>query len=219
MSSSADTNDLPKFITFEGSEGCGKSTQLQLTKQWLEEKGETVHCFREPGGTPLGESLRNLLKHDQAGENMDPLSEVLLFIASRTELIRKQIRPALTNGHWVLCDRFLDSTTIYQGIARGIGKEVTSQLNQIAVGDTLPTLTFFLALEPSIALERARARNPSVHDRMENEPADFYQAVHEGYRQLLLEHPQRIKEIDATPSPDKVFHLIQKEILNAFPCL
>jgi len=205
-----------RLITFEGSEGSGKSTQIERTEKWLCDQGASVLICREPGGTPLGESIRHLLKHDPVGDGMEPIAELFLFAASRAELVRKSILPALHAGQWVLCDRFFDSTTIYQGIARQIGTDITGAVNGIAAGPARPGLTLVFDLEPATALQRAKARS-AVPDRMEDEPLDFYEAVRQGYRQLARDEPDRVKCIDASRPADRIFESVQQEIRHGFP--
>jgi len=208
----------PKFITFEGSEGCGKTTQITLLADWLKQRGESVICLREPGGTPLGEVIRHLLKHDPAGHDMSPESELLLFTSSRAEIVRKVIRPALDENRWVICDRFHDSTTIYQGIARGLDLASVSAINKFALGDTLPSLTLFLDLDPEESRKRMlrRVRPLGENDRMESEPPEFYEKVIGGYRQLADNEPQRVKRIDANGDKNVVFTRILTEVQHAF---
>ncbi|MDB2311178.1 dTMP kinase, partial [Opitutales bacterium] len=126
------------FITFEGTEGCGKSTQIKALAERLQSEGKQVLQTREPGGTPLGEAVRNLLQHDAAGAGMSPEAELLLFTASRAQLTRERIIPAIAAGQIVLCDRFMDSTTVYQGVARQINTQAVATINQFAVGDARP---------------------------------------------------------------------------------
>ncbi|MDR0533029.1 MAG: dTMP kinase [Verrucomicrobiales bacterium] len=208
----------PRFITFEGSEGCGKTTQIALLTDWLKQRGETVICLREPGGTPLGEVIRHLLKHDPAGQNMSAESELLLFTSSRAEIVRKVIRPALTASQWVICDRFHDSTTVYQGIARGLDLDSVSAINNFALGNTLPSLTLFLDLDPEESRKRMlrRVRPLGESDRMESEPPEFYEKVINGYRQLANNEPQRVKRIDANGDKNVVFTRILTEVQHAF---
>jgi dTMP kinase len=208
-----------KFITFEGSEGCGKTTQVQLLADLLKQHGQPVICLREPGGTPLGETIRHLLKHDPAGLGMSAESELLLFTSSRAELIRKVIRPALAANHWVICDRFHDSTTIYQGIARGLGLAATAAINNFALGGTIPSLTLLLDLPPAEARARmlSRPRPVGQDDRMEKEPVEFYEKVINGYRQLANDETPRIKRIDATGDKAAIFARILTEVRHAFP--
>jgi dTMP kinase len=212
----------PLFISFEGSEGCGKSTQILLLHEWLQQRQQTVTCLREPGGTALGEQIRELLKHHPAGTDMAAESELLLFAASRAELVRKRILPELEKGSWVICDRFLDSTTVYQGIARQLDSASVSTINDFAVGLTLPTLTLVLDLparEAQIRMQQRRLNQNNQTDRMESEPLAFYEAVTEGYRQLAEQFPERIKLVPASGSRQDVFQSILKEITHAFPCL
>jgi dTMP kinase len=209
----------PKFITFEGSEGCGKSTQIQLLADWLKQHGQSVICLREPGGTPLGEVIRHLLKHDPAGHGMSAESELLLFTSSRAELVRKVIRPALIAKQWVICDRFHDSTSIYQGIARGLDLAAVSAINNFALGGTVPSLTLFLDLPAAEARARMlrRPRPVGQADRMESEPPEFYEQVIKGYHQLANDEPQRVKRIDANGDKNIVFAKILTEVKHAFP--
>lgn len=211
----------PAFITFEGGEGCGKTTQLERLATRLRGCGREVVALREPGGTPLGEAIRELLKHHPAGRGMSAEAELLLFAASRAELVRKCIEPALAAGRWVLCDRFLDSTTVYQGMARGLPEDAVRAVNQLAAGWCLPGLTLVLDMSPGPALERARARTArdGGADRMEAEGADFYEAVRAGFRRLAATDPGRIRLIDAAQAPDTVEQTIWKEVSGAFPDL
>ncbi|MFH1067577.1 MAG: dTMP kinase [bacterium] len=211
-----------KFITLEGSEGCGKTTQIELLATWLKEKNKPVVCLREPGGTPLGETVRRLLKHDPAGHGMCAEAELLLFAASRAELVRRVIQPSLEKGEWVLCDRFLDSTTVYQGIARGLDAKTVAAINHFAVASCLPDLTLVLELEAEEARRRLLRRpRPAglAPDRMESEPELFFQKVREGYQKLAKQEPQRVRLIPARGSRQEIADLIQKELRHAFPRL
>ena len=184
------------FISFEGGEGCGKSTQIRLLSERLREEGTTVLQTREPGGTPLGEAVRHLLQHDAAGEDMDSLAELFLFSASRAQHVTEKILPAINAGHTVLCDRFLDSTTAYQGAARKLDSRVVATINQIAVGDTLPDLTFLIDLSPEIGMQRVRARSNGELDRMEKEATEFFEAVRTGYLKMAASEPKRFVLLD-----------------------
>jgi dTMP kinase len=188
------------FLSFEGGEACGKSTQVAMLEQRLERQGLRALRLREPGGTPAGEQIRHLLQHDAAGENLVPEAELLLFAASRAQLVRERIRPALELGTWVLCDRFLDSTTVYQGVARRLPRADVEKINAFAVGETLPDLTILLDLPVDTAMQRLRQRGAEV-DRMEGAPLDFHEAVREGYRDLAAKNPQRIFLFDAALEP------------------
>ena len=192
------------FITFEGGEGCGKSTQIAALKARLEAMGKTVVQTREPGGTPLGESVRNLLQHDDAGQGMSPEAELLLFAASRAQHVRELIVPAIAEGQIVLCDRFLDSTTVYQGVARAIDSKKVDTVNQFAIGDTMPDLTILIDLPPEIGLARVHARSDGKLDRMENEAIEFFQAVRQGYLDLAKSEPKRFLVLDGSQSVEKL---------------
>jgi len=184
------------FISFEGSEGCGKSTQLKLLAERLEAEHRPFVQTREPGGTPLGEAVRELLQHHPAGENMTPESELLLFAASRAQLSRSSIAPALERGETVLCDRFMDSTTVYQGVARQLDPIAVAAINTFAVGDLEPDLTVLLDLDAETGLTRARAASDRP-DRMEREDLAFFNAVRQGYLSLAEADAERFLVIDA----------------------
>ena len=188
------------FITFEGGEGCGKSTQIAALKARLEAIGKTVVQTREPGGTALGESIRSLLQHDDAGQGMSPEAELLLFAASRAQHVRELIAPAIAQGQIVLSDRFLDSTTVYQGVARAIDSKKVETINQFAIGDTTPDLTILIDLPPEIGLARVHARSDGQLDRMENEAIEFFQAVRQGYLDSAKSEPKRFLVLDGSQS-------------------
>jgi len=210
-----------RFVTFEGSEGCGKSTQIAHTLTWLRSSGLTVHEVREPGGTPVGEKIRHLLKHDADGDHMKPETELLLFAASRSELVRHLILPALARGEWTVADRFHDSTTVYQGYARGLPMEDVAFINRFAIAKREPDLTLVFDLDPAEARNRAlrRARPVGQKDRLEDQDLKFYEAVAEGYRSLAKHQPQRVKLIDASGTREQIFTRIQEELRRAFPSL
>jgi dTMP kinase len=195
------------FITFEGPEGCGKSTQLLRLLERLRGMGKQVRHLREPGGTPIGEEIRHLLQHSSSSSGMTPQTELLLVNASRAQLVREVIRPALERGEIVLCDRFYDSTLAYQGYGRGIDLDLVRQITSFAVGETIPDLTLLLVLPVSISEERVSARNAegkNLPDRFEKEGRDFFLRVEEGYRRMAASEPLRIKLIDATTSLETV---------------
>ncbi|MFZ5806751.1 MAG: dTMP kinase [Verrucomicrobiota bacterium] len=208
-----------KLITFEGSEGCGKSTQVRMIADWLMSQNIPLICPRDPGATPLGEAIRNLLKFHSAGRGMSEKSELLLFAASRAELCKKVIEPALDAGKWIICDRFYDSTTAYQGNARGLDMRAVNVINSFAVGSCVPNLTIILDLEAAEARTRiAKRRTPKdKKDRMESEPDAFYEKVREGYRQIAQKELKRVRLISASGDPGPVFESIKREILLAFP--
>lgn len=195
------------FISFEGSEGCGKSTQIGRLAARLRDQGREVVQLREPGGTPIGEQIRNLLQYDASAAAMTPETELLLFAASRAQLVREVIRPAVDRGAVVLCDRFLDSTTVYQGVARALDRKDVAAINAFAVGETLPDLTLLLDLDSAEGRRRAASRKGPV-DRMEQEKEEFYEAVRRGYLALAEENKGRIAVIDASADIDAVEALV-----------
>jgi dTMP kinase len=210
-----------RFLTFEGCEGCGKSTQITSTLAWLRSAKLTVHEVREPGGTPVGEVIRHLLKHDPVGQSMTAETELLLFAASRAELVRQLIHPALARGDWIIADRFHDSTTVFQGNARGLPMEEVTFINRYAIAQREPDLTLVLDLDPAEARSRAlrRPRPAGQKDRLEDLDLGFYQKVAEGYRALAQREPKRVKLIDASGSREQTFAIIQKELRHAFSSL
>ena len=199
------------FITFEGSEGCGKSTQIARLAEHLRGGGREVVQLREPGGTPIGEKIRELLQYDASASAMTPESELLLFAASRAQLVREVIRPALKRGAIVLCDRFLDSTTVYQGVARSLKESAVARINDFAVDGTLPDLTLLLDLDAAEGRLRASARKGPV-DRMEQEKEEFYESVRRGFLELARSNPERIAVIDGSGNEKSVEHAITKVI-------
>jgi dTMP kinase len=208
------------FISLEGGEAVGKSTQIDRLAKRLTELGQKVIVTREPGGTPLGESIRHLLKHAPEGRGMTPYTELLLFLASRAELVRKVIMPALDQGQWVLSDRFLDSTTVYQGAGRLLPAEIVERVNAFTVGPNVPGLTLVLDLEPEAARERQirRAHPPGSgsFDRMEAEPLDFFQRVRQGYFDVAHAHPHRVKMVSAAGTIDETADLVWQEVAQTF---
>ena len=204
------------FITFEGSEGCGKSTQVARLIAHLQSEGVDLFVTREPGGTDIGESIRQLLQFAPEAQAMKPETEVLLFAASRAQLVREKILPAVARGCWVVADRFADSTTVYQGAARGLGVETVALLNQFAIADCQPDATFFIAVDVEIAQRRMRARGSTKADRMEQQPLEFYQRVERAYRELAAAEPKRIIVIDGAADPKKVEQEIWTQIVARF---
>ncbi|MEZ7842661.1 MAG: dTMP kinase [Opitutales bacterium] len=188
------------FITFEGTEGCGKSTQINALAARLQDQGQQVLQTREPGGTPLGEAVRNLLQHDEAGAGMSPEAELLLFTASRAQLTRERILPAIAKGEIVLCDRFMDSTTVYQGVARQIDTQAVATINRFAVGEARPDLTILIDLPPEVGMARVHARSDGQLDRIEQEAIEFFQAVRTGYLKLAESEPERFLVLDGSAS-------------------
>jgi dTMP kinase len=185
------------FITFEGSEACGKSTQIRMLAESLRKLGHEPLLLREPGGTAAGEAIRHLLQHAPEGEALTPEAELLLFAASRAQLVREKILPALAAGGIVICDRFLDSTTVYQGVARRIPASDTARINAFAVGNCMPNITFLLDLDHETSVARMQSANRKP-DRIERESSDFFQAVRNGYLSLAKENTERVVLLEAS---------------------
>lgn len=197
------------LISFEGLDGCGKSTQAHRLAQRLREQGYRVELFREPGATPLSESIRRLLL--ESATEITPLAELLLFNAARAQLVETALRPALESGAIVLCDRFDDSTTAYQGYGRGLPLEVVATCNRIATGGLKPAVTFFLDVPVELALRRSRGS-----DRLEQAGREFFERVRSGYWEIARQEPERVFCIDATRSPEEVhahiWHMLQPRL-------
>jgi dTMP kinase len=192
-----------RLITFEGGEGGGKSTHIKRVASQLRAAGRTVFVVREPGGTAVGEQIRHILQHSRESVAMVPATELLLFCASRAQLVREILIPALERGEIVICDRFFDSTTVYQGVGRQLAPAQVAAINNFAIGDCLPDLTIVIDLDPRIGLERARGRE--LFDRMENQSFDFHERVRAGYLDLAGREPQRVKLVDGSQDLDTVF--------------
>jgi dTMP kinase len=196
------------FITFEGTEGSGKSTQIEILAHRLRVEGYVVRNFREPGGTPISELLRYLLKHSEDNHAMTAETELLLMNASRAQLVREAIRPALEADAIVLCDRFYDSTLAYQGYGRGLDLAMVRNIIDCAVGSTRPDLTLLLHVPVAVSEERRRARLlpglEPVRDRMEEADRSFFERVEAGFKKLATEEPDRIRMIDATGTKEDV---------------
>ena len=192
-----------RFITLEGGEGAGKSTQLKRLAEALRARGREVVETREPGGSPGAEAIRELLL-DGPSDRWGASTEALLFAAARADHVEKLIRPALAEGKWVLCDRFLDSSLAYQGGAGGVGEDAVRQLHAIGSGGLLPDRTLLLVLAGSAAAERARTRDAGESDRIGGRDAAFHAAVADCFARLAANDPQRIRSIDAGGSAEEV---------------
>ena len=193
------------FVTFEGLDGSGKTTQVERLRAALEADGREVVTAREPGGTALGEQIRSLVLH---GDEMTPWAEALLYAAARAELVAEVIEPALARGADVLIDRYLDSSVVYQGIGRGLGRDEVLRLNLLAVGGLVPDRTFVLAIDSARSLERVGARP----DRIERETAAFHAKVAAGYEELAELFPERVVLLDGSLDPDALAERIHGEL-------
>jgi dTMP kinase len=205
------------FITFEGTEGSGKSTQIPLLAEKLKSLGHHVRTLREPGGTPIGEEIRHTLKHSKDNHAMTPEAELLLMNASRAQLVREVIRPALAAGDVVLSDRFYDSTTAYQGYGRQLDLIMVRSIIDAAVGDTRPDLTLLFLLPYEIAEERRLVRQPSLplsiqRDRIEEAGRSFFERAAKGYQAIAAAEPDRVRIVDAGGSVPEVTARIWKLI-------
>lgn len=202
-----------KFITFEGPEGGGKTTQARRLVERLQAAGRQVVYTREPGGTPTGEAIREILQHDKSGEPICRETEVLLFAASRAQLVRHVIVPALERGDWVVCDRFADSTTAYQGYGRGFSVEQMIAINEFAIDGAQPDLTLLLDLPVSDGFARLAQRG-GVKDRIEREALDFHERVRAGYLELARRWPARFRIVD----PRGDLEAVAEEIWKLVAC-
>ena len=194
------SNNTGRFITFEGGEGVGKSTNIQFVSEWLQQQGIRTLITREPGGTEIAEKIRNDLLKAHHNEDMSDLAELLLVFAARAQHLEKVIRPALASGTWVLCDRFTDSTIAYQGYGRGLSKEVIASLKQLVQQGMEPDCTFLLEAPLELGMSRARGRAADAGeqvDRFETEKLEFFQRVQKGFTELAEQQP-RFRRIDAS---------------------
>jgi dTMP kinase len=195
------------FITFEGMEGCGKSTQVERLGKSLESRGVRVILTFEPGATPAGETIRRILL-DRGNRDLVPMAELCLYEADRAQHVARVVRPALERGDWVVCDRFFDATVVYQGLARGQEMALIRNLNRTVTGGLKPDLTVLLdcPVEEGLrrALQRDRSRSDAGQDRFERETLDFHGAVRDGYLEVARSEPDRFVVIDATQGPDEV---------------
>ena len=195
-----------RFLTFEGIDGCGKTTQLRLLARAWRRRGFSVVTTREPGGTPLGERIRRLLL-GRASAGMDPHAELLLMFAARAQHVRQVIRPALARGRVVLSDRFTDASLAYQGYGRGLNLAFIRRLHRVACGGLRPDLTFVIDIDPRSSVRRARRRNARARrdeGRFEREALAFYRRVRRGYRALARREPRRVKLIPGEASPERI---------------
>ena len=203
------------FITFEGTEGCGKSTQATMLAAKLRQLGHSVRVTREPGGTPIGEEIRHTLKHSKVNDAMSWEAELLLMNASRAQLVREFIRPALAHGEIIISDRFYDSTTAYQGHGRQLSIAVVQRIIDFAVGDTRPDLTILMSVSAQVSADRLRSRQatlPFVRDRIEEGDRAFFERVAHGYELIALAEPQRAKKVDGGDSVEAVHGSVWRHV-------
>lgn len=201
------------FITFEGTDGSGKTTQIMLMEEYIRGKGYEVVLSREPGGTKVSELIRDLVL-DPANAEIVPLTEMILYAASRAQHVAQVIKPAVDKGKIVICDRFVDSSYAYQGCGRGVDLKIVADVNRAAIDGMVPDITFFLDLDPEIAIKRRISSTGA--DRIEQEKIDFHTRVYDGYKKMALLFPDRIKTIDANKSIKEISFQINeylKELL------
>jgi len=197
------------FLTFEGVDWSGKSTQAELLAGWLREQGRTVLSTREPGGTPVGEAVRDVVLH---GDEMTPWAEAALYAAARAEHVERALRPALDRGEDVVCDRYIESSVAYQGGARGLGVERVLQLNLMVTRGLVPDRTFLVLLDPA----EARRRGAGQPDRIEREGDEFMRLVDEAYRSLAAASPERIVALDGTRAPEEIAEEVREHVRALF---
>lgn len=198
------------FITFEGTDGAGKTTQIQRLSTELRQTGYDICLTREPGGTPISEQIRDMLLNPDHGE-MAATTELLLYAASRAQHVSEIIKPALESGKIVISSRFADAMVVYQGYGRGLDLERINRLNRIATDGVTPDVTFVLDLPVEIGLQRVQESRGGL-DRLEREKIDFHQRLRDGYRALAEQEPQRLKLVDAQASPEQVYAQIEAAI-------
>jgi dTMP kinase len=202
------------FVTFEGIEGSGKTTQTRLLSEYLTTSGIPHVATREPGGTPLADEIRRLLLSPRE-ERVFPETELLLYEAARAQHVHAVILPALSEGKAVLSDRFIDATSVYQGFSRGIDDSRIEELNSFASGGLVPALTFLIDIDPENGFQRLYGRGTKP-DRMESETMEFHRKVREGYLRLQKEHPDRIVRIDGAPPAGEVFRHVRAGVAARF---
>jgi dTMP kinase len=205
-------NSTGKLISFEGSEGSGKSTQIARLAEHFQKTNREVVTTREPGGTEIGEQIRNIIVHNSKGDEMCAETELLLFAAARAQVVREVIAPAMMRGAVVLSDRFLDSSTVYQGIGRNLAADPVAQINRFAVGNVMPDLTIVIDVPTEVSLARLKQRASDLPDRMERENLDFYTKIREGYLVLAKGMPERFVLIDGTKTQDAIAKKIWSEV-------
>ena len=197
----------------EGPDGSGKTTQIDLLKKYLEHRGYDIVIAREPGGKTIGEAIREIILNPDYKE-MGHMTELLLYASARAQLVNQVIKPALAEGKAVICDRFVESSAVYQGIGRGLGVDTVYEVNNFALGDVKPKLTIFMDLDAEDGIKRKKKQ--AELDRMEQEDLSFHKRVVEGYRQLAKLYPERIVPINATLPIDEIHSMIVQEVEQRF---
>ncbi|MBR1772620.1 MAG: dTMP kinase [Eubacterium sp.] len=197
------------FITMEGPDGSGKSTQIELLKEYLEGAGYDVLITREPGGNRISEAIREIILNSEYTE-MSPVTEMMLYASARAQLIAEVIGPAIESGKAVISDRFVDSSLVYQGMARGLGVETVYEINKVAIGEYMPQLTIMLDLPAEVGI--SRKKDQKELDRMELESLEFHKKVAAGYREMAQRFPERIKSIDATLPIEEIYGIIKGSV-------
>ncbi|MGC9322376.1 MAG: dTMP kinase [Kosmotogaceae bacterium] len=196
------------FVSIEGIDGCGKTTQIKLLAEYLSQLGVEFTIVREPGGTSAGEEIRQMLLHKDF--RLCPESELLLFMAARAQIVREVIRPALESGRLVIADRFMDSSVAYQGVGRDLGQKVVEFMNSFAVGNTVPDITLYIDVPADVAM--SRMRKEKKNDKIEVESLEFFERVRKGYERLMAENHKRFVVIDGRKSEEQVHEDIRKSL-------
>ncbi|MDI9499584.1 MAG: dTMP kinase [Acetivibrionales bacterium] len=197
------------FVTVEGTDGCGKTTQIRNIIDHLSSLGCRVVLTREPGGTRISENIRSIIL-DPTFTEMHSITELMLYSAARAQLVEQVIKPSIAKSETVICDRYIDSFYAYQGYGRGLDMDMLKKITSLAIGDMIPDITIFLDLDPEIGLRRRM--NAANGDRIENEQIEFHRRVYDGYKQLARENPDRIKIIDASRSVEEVWQDVRRQL-------
>lgn len=197
------------FVTVEGTDGCGKTTQIRNIIDHLSSLGCRVVLTREPGGTRISENIRSIIL-DPTFTEMHSITELMLYSAARAQLVEQVIKPSIAKSETVICDRYIDSFYAYQGYGRGLDMDMLKKITSLAIGDMIPDITIFLDLDPEIGLRRRM--NAANGDRIENEQIEFHRRVYDGYKQLARENPDRIKVIDASRSVEEVWQDVRRQL-------
>ncbi len=200
------------IISFEGLDGCGKSTQVAMTSEYLKMSGKKVTVLREPGGNPISEKIRDILL-DRKNLSMSDSTELLLYAASRSQLVAEEIAGSVKKGYTVILDRFVDSTTAYQGYGRGLDLNIVKTLNYFVTsdGEYYPDITFLLDLDPETSLSRVLSRGEEIN-RMESSETEFFKRVRQGFLQISEQEPERVIRIDATGNENEIFTMITAKL-------